>query len=87
MWKDKYYPEDWREGIIVPIFKKGVKDKLNNYRGITLMSTTYKIYADILNERIIREVERKWGVGGKLNRFRKGRGCMDNILRKAIERI
>ena len=41
-------PEEWKESIIVPIHKKGDKTDCNNYRGISLLPTTYKILSNIL---------------------------------------
>ena len=32
------YPSQWTKGVVIPIFKKGAKDDVNNYRGITLVS-------------------------------------------------
>ena len=42
IWKEKL-PEEWKESIIVRIHKKGDKTDCNNYRGISLLPTTYKI--------------------------------------------
>ncbi|KAL6418758.1 hypothetical protein ACFW04_014226 [Cataglyphis niger] len=42
--------EDWNKEIISPIYKKSEKSEVKNYRGVTLMDTSYKIYAGILNE-------------------------------------
>jgi len=36
-------PEEWKESIFVPISKKGDKADYSNYRGISLLPTTYKI--------------------------------------------
>ena len=37
-----------KESIIVPIHKKGIEMDCNNYRGISLLSTSYKIFSKIL---------------------------------------
>ena len=44
-------PEEWKESIIVPVYKKGDKTDCNNYRGISLLPTTYKILSNILLSR------------------------------------
>lgn len=63
--------EEWNKGMIYPIFKKGEKSDVKNYRGIILMDTAYKIYANILNEKLKKEVEEK--LDGQFG-FRTGKG-------------
>ena len=41
-------PEEWKESIILPIYKKGDKTDCSNYGGISYLSTTYKILSNIL---------------------------------------
>jgi hypothetical protein len=48
VWNKEELPDQWRESIIVPIHKKGDKTDCNNYRGISLLSTSYKILSNIL---------------------------------------
>jgi hypothetical protein len=48
IWKKEKLPEEWKESIIVPIHNKGDKTDCNNYRGISLLPTTYKILSNIV---------------------------------------
>ena len=52
IWNKEELPEEWKELIIVPIYKKGDKTDCNNYRSISLSSTTYKILSYILLSRL-----------------------------------
>jgi hypothetical protein len=45
-------PEEWKEFITVPVYKKTDKTDCGNYRGISLLSTTYKILFCILLSRL-----------------------------------
>jgi hypothetical protein len=52
IWNKEELPEEWKESVIVPIYMKGDKTDCNNYRGISLLSTTYKILSNILLSRL-----------------------------------
>lgn len=46
-------PQNWHKAYITPLYKgKGSKGDMNNYRGLTVTCTLYKIYAVILNRRL-----------------------------------
>lgn len=68
VWKNKKMLEDWNVSVVVPIYKKGNHEKTENYRGISLLCTAYKIYAEILRSRLKEEIERKV-VTGEPRRF------------------
>ena len=42
VWREEVVPPQWREGLIVNLFKKGDKEDPGNYRGITLLSVVGK---------------------------------------------
>ena len=44
IWREEKMPDDWKVGLIVPLFKKGGKMKRENYRGITLLMSHIKYY-------------------------------------------
>jgi len=46
-------PKEWKESIIVPIYKKDDKTDCSNYRGTSLLPTTYKILYNILLSTLI----------------------------------
>lgn len=65
--------------MIVPIKKKGKGRKVEDYRGVTITSTLYKIYTSIIAERLREEIEKKKLIPPNQTGFRKGMGTMDNI--------
>jgi hypothetical protein len=39
VWRGEGFPVGWRQGVICPLYKKGEKNKVENYCGITLLNT------------------------------------------------
>jgi hypothetical protein len=69
IWNKEELPEEWKESIIVPIYKKGNKRDCNKYRGISLLPSTYKILSNILFSRLIQyaeEIIESTNFGGEL---------------------
>jgi len=71
-------PEEWRTDIVIPIHKKGDRNNPDNYRGISLLNTEYKIHSKIIAKRltVIADVL----LLEEQNGLRKGRSCMDCIF-------
>ena len=51
--KGQIVPRQWREGLIVNIFKQGDREDPANYTGITLFSIVGKVFCKILNNRLV----------------------------------
>ena len=75
-----YFPENWSEGFIVPIYKKGDIHELSNYRGITLFSTLRKLFTRILNNRLNKCAEEYNVYIEAQAGFRKHMDTIDNIF-------
>jgi len=78
IWHKEELPGEWKESIIVPILKKGDKTDCNNYRGISLLSTTYNILSNILLSRLIPYAEEI--IGDHQCGFRRNRSTTDRIF-------
>lgn len=79
IWSGKEWPNDWTEGIVVLRVKKRKGKAVEDYGGMTLTQTAYKIYTSILAERLKEEVKRKEILPLNQIEFEKGIGTMDNI--------
>ena len=75
-----YFPTSWSEGFVVPIHKKGNINKVENYRGITLLSVIEKLFTRILNNRLTHWAEDYYIYIEAQAGFRSGMGTTDNIF-------
>jgi len=57
IWNKNELLEERKESIIVPIYKKADKTVCSNYRGISVLSATYKILSYILLSRLTPNAE------------------------------
>jgi hypothetical protein len=71
-------PHQWKESIVVPIHKKDEKTDCSNYRGISLLSTSYKILSNILLPRLIPYADKV--IGDHQCGFRCNRSTNDQIF-------
>jgi hypothetical protein len=77
IWNKEELPQQWKESIIVPIHKKSDKTDCNNYRGVSLLPTAYKILSNILLPRLIPYVNEI--IGDHQCGFRRNRSTTDQI--------
>jgi hypothetical protein len=78
IWEEERIPEEWKETIIVPIHKRGDRDRCENYRRIALVNAAYKILSNIILGKIKPYTEKV--MGDYQNGFRDGRSVIDNIF-------
>jgi len=80
VWQEEKLPDEWTKGIIFPIFKDGDKRDTGNYRGITLLSIVGKVYAQVINERLMSYCEKNKVLVEEQGGFRPHRGCPDQLF-------
>ena len=85
IWEKESCPDMWRSGTIIKLPKKGDLGDCNNWRGITLLSLTSKVFCRIILQRIIAAVDTK--LRQEQAGFRTGKSCIDHIftLRQILE--
>jgi hypothetical protein len=74
------YPKEWSKAIIIPIHKKGDRENVDNYRGISLLSIMSKCYTTILNTRLYDWLEDNNMISDSQAGFRKGYSAVDQIF-------
>eukprot|EP00061_Rhincodon_typus_P002297 g17118.t1 len=73
-------PEDWQIANVTPLFEKGVRQKTENYRPISLTSVVGKILEPIVKDEISEYLEMHGKIGQSQDGFIKGRSCWTNLL-------
>lgn len=58
IWKERI-PTEWRSSMVVSLYKREDKKRTENYRGISLLCSAYKIYTKILKNRLEEAMEKK----------------------------
>lgn len=64
----------------MPIYKRGDRMVPGNYTGISLLCSAYKLYAELVRNKLEKEVEEKGILIERQPGFRKGRSTIDNIF-------
>ena len=74
------FPEEWAEGFIIPLHKKGNLNNVENYRGITLLSALGKLFSRVINNRLSEWSERYFVLIEAQAGFRANMGTVDDIF-------
>ena len=80
VWISEKTPEGWAKGVISLLYKDGDPRDPLNYRGITLLSVVAKLFASVLNRRLMSFCEEGGLLADEQAGFRTGRNCMDHIF-------
>ncbi|GAB0204059.1 mitochondrial enolase superfamily member 1 [Grus japonensis] len=79
-WLTGEVPDDWRLANVTPIYKKGQKEDLGNYRPVSLTSVPGKVMEQFILSALTRQVQDNQGIRPSQHGFMKGRSCLTNLI-------
>ncbi|KAK4810061.1 hypothetical protein QYF61_007225 [Mycteria americana] len=79
-WLTGEVPDNWRLANVMPIYKKGQKEDLGNYRPVSLTSVPGKLMEQFILSALNRHVQANQGIRPSQHGFRKGRSCLTNLI-------
>jgi hypothetical protein len=74
------WPDAWNDGLIHPLFKKGLRTEPLDYRGISLLPLHSQMLRSILNTRLSNALESRGLLSEFQCGFRARRGTYDHLL-------
>ena len=73
-------PQDWKKAKIVPVFKKGDKGKVENYRPISLTSIPCKLLEHIIHSSVMDHFDKFQIIDDAQHGFRQKRSCESQLI-------
>ena len=73
-------PLEWKEANIIPLFKKGSRNKSVNYRPVSLTSVICKLLETIIMDHMMDFLVKHKLISTSQHGFLKARSCLTNLL-------
>ena len=78
--KEGVVPFEWKEANIIPLFKKGSRNKSENYRPVSLTSVICKLLERLIKDHMVDFLVKHKLLNSSQHGFLKARSCLTNIL-------
>ena len=78
--KEGVVPFEWKEANIIPLFKKGSRNKSENYRPVSLTSVICKLLERLIKDHMVEFLVKHKLLNSSLHGFLKARSCLTNML-------
>src|SRR6218665_1083993 len=73
-------PQEWRDALIVPLFKKRNRSDPCNYKPVSLTSVVCKVMERIVKDNVMEHLNEYNVIKGSQHGFTKGRSCLTDLL-------
>ena len=71
---------EWKEANITPLFKKGTRNKPENYRPVSLTSVVCKLLETLIRDHMVEFLVKLKLINTSQHGFLKARSCLTNLL-------
>ena len=78
--KEGVVPFQWKEANIIPLFKKGSRNKSENYRPVSLTSVICKLLERLIKDHMVDFLFKHKLLNSSQHGFLKARSCLTNML-------
>ena len=78
--KEGVVPFEWKEANIIPLFKKGSRNKSENYRPVSLTSVTCKLLERLIKDHMVDFLVKHKLLNSSQHGFLKARSCLTNVM-------
>ena len=78
--KEGVVPFEWKEANIIPLFKKGSRNKSENYRPVSLTSVICKLLERLIKDHMVDFLVKHKLLNSSQHGFHKARSCLTNML-------
>ena len=78
--KEGVVPFEWKEANIIPLFKKGSRNKSENYRPVSLTSVICKLLERLIKDHMVEFRVKHKLLNSSQHGFLKARSCLTNML-------
>lgn len=75
-----FVPEDWKQGQITPIYKKGIRSSPTNYRPVSLTSVVCKLLEGVIKDNVMQHLQVNDLISDQQHGFIPQKGCNTNLL-------
>ena len=74
------FPEEWKKAIVVPVFKKGDKQCVKNYRPVSLLPICSKIFERIIYNNTYNYLIDNNLISQNQSGFKRGDSCINQLI-------
>ena len=78
--KEGVVPFEWKEANVIPLFKKGSRNKSENYRPVSLTSVICKLLERLIKDHMVDFLVKHKLLNSSQHGFLKARSCLINML-------